>query len=248
MVRSSTLFVIAFAVMTLTASANERQFSLFAPSPLVESGLLKHILPRFSLKTNVPIILVQDGELAQVSFDGNGIPVFDGLGQTWRMQIHVKDHQGVTRFVDWISSEVGQRAITSFQPDGTQAFTLPKPEIKAVREARVDGDAQRGLEVSRQMCARCHVVVASERMNAIGSTPSFFALRSLPNWEDRFSAFFALNPHPSFTQVRDVTPPFHSERPPPIVPLEMTLEDIQAIVAYVATVEPADLGAALEHQ
>ena len=57
-----------------------------------------------------------------------------------------------------------------------------------------------------------------------------------------------LNPHPAFTQVADVTPPFHEERPPPIIPVEMTLDDLQAILAYVAALEPADLGAPIRHQ
>jgi hypothetical protein len=85
-------------------------------------------------------------------------------------------------------------------------------------------------------------------MNAIGSTPSFFALRSLSDWEARFAAFFALNPHPSFTQVTGVTEPFAEDRPPPIVPITLSLEDLEAILAYVAALEAADLGAPLVHQ
>jgi hypothetical protein len=85
-------------------------------------------------------------------------------------------------------------------------------------------------------------------MNAIGSTPSFAVLRALPDWGARFQGFFALNPHPAFTQVADVTDPFPIDRPPPIIPVEITLDDLEAILAFVAAMEPADLGAPLLHQ
>jgi hypothetical protein len=73
-------------------------------------------------------------------------------------------------------------------------------------------------------------------------------LRAMRNWDQRFQTFFALNPHPAFTQVADVTPPFPIDRPSPIIPVEMTLDDLEAILAYVSTIEPADLGAPLQHQ
>ena len=79
------------------------------------------------------------------------------------------------------------------------------------------------------------------RMGGLGSTPSFAVLKTLNDWEVRFRGFYMLNPHPSFTQIPDVTDPFDESRPPPIVPLEITLEDLDAILAYVATIEPAEL-------
>ena len=73
-------------------------------------------------------------------------------------------------------------------------------------------------------------------------------LRSLPDWADRFDAFYALNPHPAFTQVEGVSEPFPENRPSPIVPIEMTLDEVEAVRAYVATMKAADLGAPLQHQ
>ena len=78
---------------------------------------------------------------------------------------------------------------------------------------RHDGDALRGEEVSLSHCGRCHVVSDKNRMNSIGSTPSFAVLRTLRDWEDRFQAFYVLNPHPAFTQITDVTKPFDATRP-----------------------------------
>ena len=84
------------------------------------------------------------------------------------------------------------------------------------------------------------------RFGGIGSTPSFPALRAIPGWRDKFEAFWTLNPHPSFTQVVDITPPFDPDRPPHIAPVVITQEDLEAIVAYAASIEPKDLGAAVE--
>ena len=39
----------------------------------------------------------------------------------------------------------------------------------------------------------------------LGSTPSFPALKTLPDWFDRFTAFYALNPHPSFLLVEGIS-------------------------------------------
>jgi hypothetical protein len=42
--------------------------------------------------------------------------------------------------------------------------------------------------------------------------------------------------------------PFADHLPPPIVPVEITIEDLEAIMAYVSGVAPADLGAPIQHQ
>jgi len=92
------------------------------------------------------------------------------------------------------------------------------------------------------------VVDNQTRMSGIGSTPSFAVLRSLPDWDSRFAAFFALNPHPAFTIIPDVTPAFTAQRPSPIVPITLSLDELEAILAYAASIAAADLGGALVHQ
>jgi hypothetical protein len=67
-------------------------------------------------------------------------------------------------------------------------------------------------------------------------------LRTLRDWEDRFQAFYVLNPHPAFTQVADVTEPFDPTRPSPIHTMEITLDDLENIMAFVQGIAPADLG------
>jgi mono/diheme cytochrome c family protein len=100
-----------------------------------------------------------------------------------------------------------------------------------------------GEKLALRHCGRCHVVNERNRMGGIGSTPSFAALRTLPDWEERFRAFFALNPHPAFTQVDGVTEPFPPERPSPIHPLALTPDEIDAITGFAGTIAPKDLGA-----
>jgi hypothetical protein len=73
-------------------------------------------------------------------------------------------------------------------------------------------------------------------------------MRSFTDWRARFEAFFALNPHPSFTQVDGVTEPFDISRPSPIAPVEITLDELDAILAFVSRIPPADLGAPIQYQ
>ena len=85
-------------------------------------------------------------------------------------------------------------------------------------------------------------------MRGLGSTPSFMVLRALPDWAERFQQFYVRKPHGSFTQVAGVTAPFSPEHPPPIFPVQISLDDLEAILAFVAEVPAADLGAPLQFQ
>ena len=215
-----------------------------APETIIDTGLMKHLMPRFSLKTGVRLNLVdQDGA---VVIGSDGTPVMEGLGAVWSVT-----HDGsprAQRFADWLSSEVGQRTIASFAPDGAALFGPPPEVTETAKALTFEGDPTLGLELSVLHCKRCHAVAPGEVYSTIASTPSFFVLRTLKDWPDRFAAFFALAPHPAFTQVADVTAPFPADRPPTISPIEMTLEDVEAVLAYVAGLDAADLGGALVHQ
>lgn len=239
----------ALAGTAPTARAAE-VLRLGVPERLVETGLLKYVLPRFSLKTGVRIELVADGGDAHmdIAADGDGRAVFTGHGQTWRMRIRDRDHSGAARLADWLISEVGHRTIAAYHVDGAAPFA---PAIAtAVEEAPLefDGDKAQGLALSRTHCGRCHVVARDEGDTSIGSTPSFFALKALADWDMRFQIFYVLNPHPAFTQIVDVTDPFPIDRPSPIVPVTITPEEMEDILAYVSGLAPADLGEPLVHQ
>lgn len=242
------LLVLLLLLPPLKGAAQDRQVRLHAPAGLVETGLFRHILPRFSLKTQIRIELVEDPAAAEIVLGPEGRPVFEGGGQVWHMALRDPPGPHAERFADWLVSDVGKRTVTGFAPEGVALFSLPSVQAARPVELDLDGDAALGRDVARATCTRCHTVDSESRMSGIGSTPSFAVLRSLADWQARFSAFFALNPHPAFTIVEGITPPFPDNRPPPIVPIQLSLEEVEAVVAFVAAMEAADLGAPLQHQ
>ena len=242
------LICIALFVMPFGAWADDRLVRLAVPQELVQSGLFKHILPRFTLKTRVKVDLVDPGDAAEAVLGTQGRPAFDGLGSAWALDILAPDHPGTQTFAEWLHSDVGLRTVVSFAPDGATPFGPPTQQKAEVVVAEMSGDALLGHEVSLRQCTRCHAVDLATRGKGIGSTPSFGVLRSLDDWEERFSAFYVLKPHGAFTIITDLTPPFPEDRPPPIVPIELSLDDLDAVLAYVAAMPAADLGAPLEHQ
>ena len=240
------VFILAVLLNPGMLGAQEKSFRLSAPESLVETGFLKHLLPRFSLKTGVRITVVAPGDDAEAAFGTEGVPVFKGQGVLWQYS-HVSGTH-TDRFTDWLFSDTGKRTIEAFQPEGTPMFSADVSVEQVVVEATFDGDAVMGENLALALCGRCHVVNEKNKMNGIGSTPSFGLLRTFADWDNRFQSFFALNPHPSFTQIPDVTPPFSEESPPPIEPLRLTLTDLEAILAFVSAMEPANLGAPIQSQ
>jgi len=233
--------ILAVFLMATPAFAQDKAFTLDAPEALTDNGFLKHLLPRFSLKTGVRITI--DAAPADAAFGSEGTPVFQEGDRIWHFA--KTDGPHTDAFLDWLTSEVGKRTIAGFKVDGVALYD-PDVRVEAVvASTDLSGDAAMGAEVSLAVCGRCHVVSDKNRMNAIGSSPSFALLRGFPDWMERFESFFVLKPHPAFTQVKDVTEPFPEHLPSPIAPIEVTLEQIDAIVAYVNSIKPADLGAPL---
>ena len=246
------LWAVALAIALAAAPAaraQDRDFALSAPQGLADSGLLDYALPRFTLKTQTRVRVVGPGDPAEAALRPGppGLPVFRGPQALWHLSLQQPDHPGARRFADWLRSDIGRRTVAMYRRDGATPFSAPA-RVRQAATPEHSGDAARGAEVSRAHCARCHVVEADGWMNAIGSTPSFFVLRGLADWDARFQAFYALNPHPAFTQVAEVTEPFAAHLPSPIVPMEITVADLEAIIAYVAGLAPADLGAPLHLQ
>lgn len=224
-----------------TAQEADKHFALSAPAALADSGLLDYLLPRFSLKTGIRITRTDPGDL---TFGSEGRAAFTGPDQVWK--IAVSDDPDAQAFADWLRSDVGRRTVDGFAVDGASPFSSEVREETVIAAVTFDGDAGAGAKLSTLHCGRCHTVDPANRMNSIGSTPSFMVLRAIPDWQDRFTAFYALNPHPAFTQIAEVTAPFDPARPSPIVPVDMTLDDLEAILAYVQTLAPADLGAPVQ--
>lgn len=244
--RIFTLAILLVCAVARTGMAQEADLKLAVPAALEETGFMQFLVPRFSLKTSVRITRVTEGSEAQMQLGTSGTPVFEGLGQSWALS-HDGDARAV-RFVDWLTSDIGQRTIESFAAADGTTFSLPTEEEVVETATVFEGDAVLGETLSLEKCGRCHVINDTNRMNAIGSTPSFALMRTFADWETRFATFHFLKPHPSFTQVEGVTEAFDPASPPPIVPVQITLDDLEAILAYVSGIKPADLGAPLQFQ
>lgn len=239
------LAALAFAnAGALSAQEADKRLTLAAPAALTESGLIGFIAPRFSLKTAIRITVVPEGSAADAVFGPEGIAAFEGPDQVWHLAVGTDPD--AQRFADWLLSDVGRGTVEQFTVDGAAVFSSTVKKAAKVAKVSFDGDAARGAALSMTHCGRCHVVSEENRMKAIGSTPSFAVLRTLPNWDERFLAFYALNPHPAFTQVDEVTPPFDMARPSPIEPVRITLDELDDILSFVAAMAPADLGAPIQ--
>jgi len=235
------LVFLAACLLPIASAAQDKTFTLHAPDVLVEIGFMKHLLPRFSLKTGIRITLDTAGK---ARFGPKGTPVFKRDDTVWHFEAEPGPHTDA--FLAWLQSDVGKRTIEKFAPQGVPMFSADVSAQVEEVALEITGDAVLGEQVSLTKCGRCHVVSKANRMNAIGSTPSFALLRGFDDWENRFLAFFVLKPHGAFTQVEDVTEPFPPHLPSPIAPIEVTLEEIDAVVAFVASIKPADLGAPIQ--
>ena len=158
-----------------------------------------------------------------------------------RLDIRTENPEAKT-FLEWLKSGPGKAAIEGFEPDGRPVYTTEVAVVVVETEEVFDGDTATGSRLALVHCGRCHVVDQRNRMGGIGSTPSFAALRGRDNWSDLFRAFWAHNPHPSFTQVEGVTEPFDPNKAVHVAPVEITMDEIEAITAFVATIEPKSLG------
>ncbi|NOE33129.1 MULTISPECIES: hypothetical protein [unclassified Ruegeria] len=240
-------FVLLCLSLTFSAtpSLSQEAIGLAAPAEVKDSGLLQHILPRFSLKTGIRVIADDTGVMV-LNPAPPGDPVFARDDVIYHLTI--EDNKRQARFRDWLRSDIGKRTVESFAPAQGAPFTASFDLTVTESEETVDGNTVLGEELSMTHCGRCHVIGPKNRMNGLGSTPSFAVLRAMPDWSERFEAFFALNPHPAFTQIDGLTPPFDPERPSPIHPVQMTLDDLDAILAFVSRMKAADLGAPLQLQ
>ncbi len=98
------------------------------------------------------------------------------------------------------------------------------------------GDAAAGRKFSETHCARCHVVGDFNPMGGIGSTPSFQLLAKRGDWLERFETFFERRPLPVFVRVPDVAR--WTDLPSHVTEFEVTLANIEDIVAFVETLKP----------
>lgn len=249
-VKTFIFLVTALAHASAEAEESDRLFTLQVPPEIEASGLLAHVLPRFALKTgrkaqivtvspDAAFVKLGPGEIAE----GHTEARFSRGGNRYGLRL-LNDDPDALLFDDWVASQAGIAAITGFMPQAGGPFTAVE-NVTNTAEIRFDGDAALGLQVAQTHCTRCHTVAKGDRAN-IGSTPSFMAIRALPDWAERFMAFYSLNPHPSFMRVQGISPDFDPQRPPALIPIELTQKEVEAVQAYAASLPPADLGAEVQ--
>ncbi|NNE22589.1 MAG: hypothetical protein HKN11_08255 [Rhizobiales bacterium] len=92
--------------------------------------------------------------------------------------------------------------------------------------------AKDGEALAIEHCRRCHVIPGQNNMG-IGSTPSFKIMvkSKAKDWRDKFEAFFSLPPHPNFVRIKEFRAPPKS--PSVIVPIVLSLDDVDSLMAYV---------------
>ena len=266
---------LAAAVFGGAAWAEGKTMVLAADARLDSSGLLQFLVPRFALKSGIRVtvepgdeaaldgLAAAGGADALIAGEALARAVRDrGDGERPRPAFHSAEPDGggafavvvipggagaehAAAFADWLTSEIGQRTVASFDP-GTGVAYLPGAQDVAAPEAVLpQGDAGLGEDLAHAHCGRCHVVSERNRFGGIGSTPSFGALRAIPTWQEKFQNFWTEPPHPVFLRVEGLTAPFDPDRPPHIAPVEIDVDELAAIVAYAASITPKDLGAAV---
>ena len=106
--------------------------------------------------------------------------------------------------------------------------------------ASADEIIEKGREVVRQHCTRCHVVPNMNPYGGIGSTPSFAALKWLSDWEHRFEVFYALPPHPALVSIQGVSEERSASLPVFVAEIELQIDDVESILSFVRTLETPD--------
>ena len=99
---------------------------------------------------------------------------------------------------------------------------------------------EKGREIVRQHCTRCHVVPEMNPYGGIGSTPSFAALKWLSDWEHRFEVFYSLPPHPALVSIQGVSEERSASLPVFVAEIELQIDDVDAILSFVRTLETPD--------
>ena len=107
--------------------------------------------------------------------------------------------------------------------------------VELIMPGMAMADVERGREVAATHCTRGHVVGDINPYGGIESTPSFIGMKRLADWERRYAEFYILPPHPALVRIEEVSAERDEERPAFVAEILLTLDDVDAILAFVKT-------------
>ena len=216
----------------------------------IPEALVQYMIPRFALKTRIRFERVESGGDIQLSHDPNlmGVPSFTLQPNRTVMLVTTLGDQDQAQFEifrEWLQSGPGRSALSDFRQNGLQvAYPIEAPE-EAPIEFVIVGNPVLGEEISTLHCQRCHKVNRADKYSGIGNAPSFHAMRAFDDWYIRFSTFYAANPHKALIFVAGSGIEKDLDMIA-IAPIDMKIEDINHIVAFVHSLIPLDLGSPIQ--
>ncbi len=213
---------------------------------VIPSELVQYVIPRFSLKTRIRFDQVESSGDIQLVTERpeTGAEVLKLVsGETVYITavggaVESSDYRA---FVDWLVSEPGRATIADFELDGRQIAIPTAADEAAPIEMVIVGNIDHGRELSSDHCRRCHKVDRADKYAGIDNAPSFHAMRSFDDWYIRFSRFYAVSPHKALISVEGSG--IEKNRALiTIAPIDLQMDDINDIVAFVNSLTPLDLG------
>ena len=238
--------VILLSVGNVQTAVGQEVFIEF-PEELLMIEFDKYLLPRFRFKTQIMVrVSSQSDSLdARLGVIPKGKELFSDLnGFIYRLETITADASQISKlekFVSWLDSPSGITTIEEFSINGSNVFKSIESAVAKKEEEVFEGDVAYGLSLSQQHCKRCHVV-DDNAFAGIDSTPSFHAMRSFDDWQERFTAFWTVSPHLNVISITEVHEAGSKTVPVTISPIRISLEQVDDILAYVASIKPKDLG------
>lgn len=212
----------------------------------VPSGLVDYVLPRFSLKTQVRFDRIEvDGDLQLTTRQTDaGIPICtlnDGTVVSLSAARWVQSDPSYLAFRDWLRGESGRASISDYRENGQIVATPIALDAPKPPPVVIIGDPVRGERLSLVHCSRCHKVDRAAKYSGLDSSSSFHAMRGFEDWLVRFASFFTVSPHKALISVKGsgIT---QDRALIPMAPIDLSIEDVNDIVAFVHGLEPLDLG------
>ena len=213
---------------------------------VIPSELVQYVIPRFSLKTRIRFDQVESAGDIQLVTERpeTGAEVLKLVsGETVYITavggaVESSDYRA---FVDWLVSEPGRATIADFELMVSRS-RFRRPPRKLLRiEMVIVGNIDHGRELSSDHCRRCHKVDRADKYAGIDNAPSFHAMRTFDDWYIRFSRFYAVSPHKALISVEGSG--IEKNRALiTIAPIDLQMDDINDIVAFVNSLTPLDLG------